>query len=160
MPTENAPHKEQMELISLLPLIREVTQKGGTFRLYPTGKSMLPTIQEGTDSVLLTAPDHVKKGDAVLYRRVNGQFVLHRIVKIEKESDVMTMRGDNQYYNEPGIQPEQLIAKVAAIYRGEKKVDCSSLSHRAYLFSRTATYPVRRAFLAVKRRAARLLKRK
>ena len=155
MHPEHKSSKEQIDLADLLPLIREVTRKGGTFRLYPTGKSMLPTIREGTDSVLLAAPDDLKNGDAVLYRRENGQFVLHRIVRTEPKSGVMTMRGDNQYRSEPGIRPEQVIAKVTAIYRGENKTECASAAHRIYLFSRKVSFPARRCFAAVRRRIGR-----
>lgn len=154
------PEQEQMDLIELLPLIREVTEKGGTFRLYPMGRSMLPTIQPGRDSVLLAALDKVHRGDAVLYRRKSGQFVLHRIIHIDPKTGLMTMRGDNQFYKEPGIAKEQLIAKVTAIYRGEKKLDCNSAKHKAYLAFRSCTYFPRHCIAALHTRLARFCGRK
>ena len=64
----------------LVPIIREVLEMGSEFRLYPRGRSMLPTIVEGKDSVMLAKPTEVAVWDAVLYQRAAGQYVLHRIV--------------------------------------------------------------------------------
>lgn len=51
----------------------------------------------------------------MLYKRTDGAYVLHRIVKVEKDS--YTMRGDNQFFLEPGIKQEQMIAMVSGIVR-------------------------------------------
>ena len=49
--------REQMELAALMPTIREVIDAGGVFRLYPRGKSMLPLLVEGEDSIELGAAE-------------------------------------------------------------------------------------------------------
>ena len=124
----------ELTLAESEPLIREVTEGGGEFRLFPKGTSMLPLLRQGKDSVaLIKAEEGLRVGDIPLYKRENGDFVLHRIVKIEKDGN-LTMCGDNQTALERGIRAEQVIAKTAAIYRGEKRVDTKKLSYRTYCF--------------------------
>ncbi len=146
--------KERIELEALYPTIVNVLEKGGSFLLYPNGKSMLPTIRPGKDAVYLSSPKNIKKGDMILYRRKNGAFVLHRIVKA-KENGSYILRGDNQYYNENGILPSQIIAVVRRYVRGNKEINCASLSHRLYLCARNITFPIRKFFFRVKRRLSK-----
>lgn len=84
-----------------------------------SGGSMVPFLVHGRDSVYLskvTAP--LKRGDMILYRRDNGRYILHRIWRIEKES--YTMVGDAQTVLEPGIRPDQVLARVTAVRRKGK----------------------------------------
>lgn len=84
-----------------------------------SGGSMVPFLVHGRDLVYLskvTAP--LKRGDMILYRRDNGRYILHRIWRIEKES--FTMVGDAQTVLEPGIRPDQVLARVTAVRRKGK----------------------------------------
>ena len=138
--------KERMELEELYPTIKTVLSMGKDFLLYPNGKSMLPTIRPGIDAVLLSPPKDLKCGSLILYRRKNGVFVLHRIVAVSPDGSYV-LRGDNQYYNEKGITPDQVIAVVHRFYRGKREVVCDCARHRAYLLSRKASYPLRCLFV-------------
>ena len=114
-------HNEQktmqdMPLEELWPLIEEVFSAGGRFRLFPRGNSMLPLIRPNIDSVLIERPTEISRYDILLYRRQNGQFVLHRLMKIEK--DTFTMCGDHQYYLEKGLPRDAVLARVCGIYFG------------------------------------------
>ena len=102
----------------LVVIINDVINKDGEFRLYPKGTSMLPLIVQGEDSVVLVKPSLLLVGDIVLYKRKNGSFILHRIVKINGNDLVIC--GDNQTTLEYGITKDDVIAKVSAIYK--KKV--------------------------------------
>lgn len=114
--------KQRYQLKELEPVIRKVLSEGGTFSFNPHGISMLPIINEKSDSVLLTkVPDTLKKYQVILYKRSDGAFVLHRIVKIEGDS--CTMRGDHQYVSEPGIRREQMIGMAYAIIRDGKTLN-------------------------------------
>ena len=135
--------KEKMELADLYPTIELLLSMGESFCFYPSGKSMLPTLRPGRDSVLLSPVREIKKDDMLLYRRTNGVFVLHRVVRVEADG-TLVFRGDNQYYDEKGITREQIIGGVYLYKRGEREIDCSSLSHRAYLRRRALSYPLRR----------------
>ena len=110
--------------------IREVLDSGGAFRIYPRGTSMLPLLREGVDSVMLEKPDDVlKKGDIAFYRRDNGGYVLHRVIKAK---DGYVMCGDNHLMLEKGIEQRQIIGRVCAIYRGDKQLPMNGLKYRFY----------------------------
>lgn len=111
----------------LMPLIQETLSAGQSVRFSPRGTSMLPMLRQGIDSVVLSpVPRRLKKYDLPLYRRQNGQYVLHRILDA---GDTYTCMGDNQFQPEPGLRHDQMIAVVTAFYRGAK---CCPVSHPAY----------------------------
>ena len=148
--------RKNIPLSELLPLIEEVLSKNGEFEIHPRGQSMLPTIKEGRDTVLLSrATPPYRRGDLLLYRRKNGVFVLHRVVKAEKDG-TLSFRGDNQYFIERGITPPQVIAIVKRYYRAGKEVKTDALTTRLYCAARTVGYPFRRIARAVLRRLRRL----
>ena len=131
-------------------LIREVVESGGEFSLYPRGTSMLPLIHQGKDFVILVSlPDELKRGDIPLYKREDGSYVLHRIVRAEDDG-TYTMCGDNQTQLERGIKKEQMIAVVASVCRGEKRIDVTRLSYRAYCLLWRSFF-VRKVFFKIRK---------
>ena len=116
-------------LAELLPLMLEILQSGGEFRLYPQGTSMMPLLRQGVDSVVLRTDDNIKKNDICLYKRSNGNFVLHRVVKAEPDG-TFRFRGDNQAATECGVPRDQIIAKVVCVMRGEKACKPATLWYR------------------------------
>ena len=124
--------KRSASLEELMPLVRSELQNGESVRIYPGGTSMLPMLREGVDSVVLTkVPEKLKKYDVILYQRKNGQYVLHRLVKIDES---YTFLGDNQFDREYGIEYEQIIARVSSFYRGSRRVDVNNVLYKAYCF--------------------------
>ena len=117
-----------------IDVIEEVLASGGVFKMNPKGISMLPLIVQGRDSVVLRRDENraYKRNDILFYRRDNGQFVLHRLMKIEDDG-TYTMCGDNQIYLEKGIRRDQIIAHVEELYRKGKHVNYRGLRYRAYL---------------------------
>lgn len=121
---------DKLELSDLWPLIDEVISGGGEFRLTPNGISMLPLIRPGVDSITLVLPNNVQKGDVVLYKRDNGQYVLHRVMYIKKEEYVMC--GDNQKELEFGITNGHILAKLKDIFRDGSAIDTRNKKYRKY----------------------------
>ena len=73
-----AQSKTDFDLKEYVPLIEEVIESGGEFRLFPRGTSMMPLLRQGNDSVILVKCENApKKRDIIFYKRPNGQFVLH-----------------------------------------------------------------------------------
>lgn len=145
--------EKQYRLEDLMPLITEALDNGRTVRFSPRGVSMLPMLRQGIDSVeFSSAPDKLKKFDLPLYRRDNGQFVLHRVVKVE---ETYTCIGDNQFVYEPGIRQEQILAVVTAFYRGNRLIKAQYLPYRLYCrmwhYSRPVRYLWRRSIDWLKR---------
>ena len=121
---------ECFELSEISPLISEAVKNGGCFYLSPKGKSMHPTIREGKDKVILEEFISFKKGDILLYRRKNGQFVLHRLVGFKNGDPVMC--GDAQHVLEYGISKEDIIARASVIIRKNKHINAGSISFKLF----------------------------
>ena len=145
--------KIDIDLAAMWSVIEEVISSGGEFRLFPRGTSMMPLIREGKDSVALVLPKDIKKGDIVLYKRSNGQFVLHRVVKIKNGEYLMC--GDNQYTVEHGIKKDDILAVVGRIFRDESEIPKDSPGYARYISSlpsRRLKKRIRAKLSAVKRR--------
>ena len=153
-------------LADAIEVIDEILAGGGEFRMFPKGTSMLPLIVQGKDSVVLKRNTDVpaKKHDIAFYRRTSGQFVLHRVMRIEKDG-TYTMCGDNQFDLEKGIKREQIIGYVSCIYKGDKKRENKALGYRIYVFfwcimpiRRLIRFP-RKVFYALLTRVSRMRKK-
>ncbi len=141
----------------LVTLMREQLNKGGSVRFSPRGVSMLPMLRHGKDGVQLSPiTGKLKKYDVALYRRDDGRYVLHRIVRT---GDTYTCIGDNQYHCEKGVRHDQMIAVVTAFIRRGRHYTVDNMKYRIYCrlwhYSR---FP-RRVLRALKHRAKKLLKR-
>ena len=142
----------------LMPLMREQLESGRSVKLSPTGVSMLPMLRQGRDCVILAPPpSRLRKYDIPLYRRSNGQYVLHRVVKITKNGYVCI--GDHQFCLEQGVAHEQVIAVVTGFTRDDREYTVNAISYQIYCrFWHWTRFP-RRVVLAVGRRIKRLLRR-
>ena len=86
-----------------------------------TGNSMSPFLISSRDTVHLSRPTRpLRRGDAVLYQRKNGQYIFHRIYRVSEEG--ITMVGDAQTVLEYGIQPDQIIAIMTSAQRKGKEI--------------------------------------
>ncbi len=145
------------ELEELLPVIEEVILGGGKFSFVPSGNSMKPFIRPGKDSVNVVKADELKKYDIVLYRRVSGQFVLHRIVNVDNNHYVMC--GDNQWTKEHDITSDMIVAKVSEIVRGDKVILCSSKKYMFWVHIWCDLFWLRKLYLKLRIIAKKVLKR-
>lgn len=122
---------KQIRLEQMIPLILEKVSQGHKVRLYPRGTSMLPLIRQGIDSVELSPLNGpLKKYDLPFYKRDDGQYVLHRIVKAEQ---TYTCIGDNQTVYEQGVRQDQLLAVVTGFYRKDRYHSVDEFGYKCYL---------------------------
>lgn len=122
----------KVQLADYYPLIKETLDQGGTFTLTITGTSMYPFILGDRDKVTLSPiTAELKKNDLPLYRRSNGAFVLHRIVKVEKDG-TYTCCGDHQWKLEKGLKREQMIGIATEYIRKGKRLTNSNVIYRIY----------------------------
>lgn len=137
-------------------VIRDVLESGGEFQIYPRGTSMLPLLWQDRDWVTLVKPvEPPRIRDIILYQRTDGSYVLHRIMKREKDGYVLC--GDNQAWLERGIQPEQIIGVVNAMGINGKRYLKDSI--RMQLYERIWCFmPLRKLYFRVL--GHRYLKRK
>ena len=129
MSRENG-HTQAASMEELAPLMMERLAAGQSVLFSPKGVSMLPMLRQDRDSVVLSPlPERLKKYDLPLYRRENGQYVLHRIVKT---GETFTCLGDNQFAPEPGLTRDQMIGVVTGFYRDEQFHDVREWGYRLY----------------------------
>lgn len=102
-----------------LTMIKELLKQGKEVSLVIKGNSMAPFVINNRDCIYLEKPKRVlKRGDFVLYQRINGQYVTHRIIKIN--GDKYYLAGDNQTVIEGPIYQNQILAIVTKVKRKEK----------------------------------------
>ena len=80
------PTVNEVSFAELMPIIEDAFSQGLSVTLPITGNSMRPLFRHKRDSVVLSAcdPYSLKRGDVPLYQRENGQYVLHRIVRVKQ----------------------------------------------------------------------------
>ena len=85
----------KLDMKDIYEIIDIAFQNNQSIILKVRGMSMFPLLKDKRDSFKLEKiKDAPKRKDIVLYKRDNGQFVLHRIIK-EKDG-LYTIVGDNQ----------------------------------------------------------------
>lgn len=122
----------------------EELRKGRPVIAQTVGDSMQPLLYEGkTQVVLLPLARPLKVGDLPLYQRPTGQYVLHRVVKIEN-GDCYT-RGDNRYdLDLEKIEPEWVLGITESVIRKGKTISVESKRYKGYVAFWLGSYPVRK----------------
>ena len=94
------------------------------------GDSMMPFLREGRDLMIIEPRQEgrCKRLDAVLYKRPNGKYVLHRILKVRKNDYVLC--GDNRIMREFGVQEDWIFGVLTGIIRDGKTIP---VTDRRYL---------------------------
>ncbi len=132
-------------------LTSAILSTDGDFPLTVSGTSMMPLMKDGKTTVLLTRNFAPQKGRILLFRRIDGSLVLHRVRKIEKDGTLI-MNGDAQNWCER-ISPSQVIAAVNYISIGKRNVKYNTPLLKIWDSIWYITYPVRqRLFRIAKRR--------
>ncbi len=110
--------------------VLEMLNDGEDYPIKATGSSMKPFIRDG-DTLIISAlkKDEISTGDILLYERDNGQFVFHRLYKIEADN-TFSFVGDNQFSVEKGIRENQILAKVVKIIHEGRVIECNSIAFR------------------------------
>ena len=140
----------------LMPLVEAQLAAGQKVRYLPfRGVSMLPMLRQGKDSVELSPmPERLKKYDLPVYRRKNGQYVMHRVIAVREDHYICL--GDNTLKFEH-IYPEQMIGVVSAFKRGNKRIETDDPGYRLYCRLWRPTRPLRIAVSWMKRLVKKVL---
>lgn len=146
----------KIKLIDLLPFIEDAFKAGKDFQIPITGTSMLPLLVQGRDFVkIVKCEKKIEVGDIPLYRRDDGHFVLHRVVKIENDG-TYTMCGDNQIILEKGITDKHIIGIVNTLVIDGREIDAETdaeyLKHKKkYVKNVKTRYPKRRLLSLIRK---------
>ena len=125
------------------------------------GVSMMPLLRQNKDlMVIRKITEPLKKNDAVLFKRPNGAYVLHRIVKVCGLGQYRIV-GDNRAFPET-VPEEWIIGILTEVIKDGRHISVDSDEYKAYLKKvpwhrlklKLQHYPQ-----AVKRRITRILGR-
>ena len=121
--------------------ITDSISKGQEVNLTVTGDSMYPLLKSRVDTVVLARPKTLKKRDIVFFKRANGSYILHRILKIK--DGVLTIAGDNEMEKEFPIHPNQVIAVVKSFKRKGRSYSTAEPWYTLYSFIWCLFFPIR-----------------
>lgn len=95
------------------------------------GDSMYPLIRP-RDLLVIKKWDgnRLKKYDIPLYKRDNGQYILHRVIQVREKDYVIC--GDNRYVAETGICDRHILGVLTALIRDGKTIELDSPYYRRY----------------------------
>ena len=134
----------------ILPEVEKLLNDDHPVIIKVKGRSMLPFIVGGRDSVELLKPYSLKKGDIVLAHLPNDQFVIHRIIGIE--GDEVRLMGDGNIAQVEICRKDKIAGKVLRIIRKDKSVFCARRKEKAKAAIWRMLLPIRRYLLAIYRR--------
>ena len=150
--TEN--HSNDRETLS--PTDTEKFSRMGTFEdelhrhgriVFPNkGTSMLPLLRENRDLMVIERrPEgRLHKYDAVLFKRPNGTYVLHRILVVRPDGYLIT--GDHGWTRE--FVPEHaVIGILRAVVRDGKTISVTDRGYLLYVHLWCDFFPIRAALL-------------
>lgn len=120
--------------------IEEGLEAEGVFVSTISGVSMRPLFKDRRDTVVIVKPNgRLKKYDVPLYRS-NGNYLLHRVIKVLPDSYVI--RGDNCYAKEYGITDNDVIGVLREFYRKDKHHTVDDRGYRLYARVWVALHPL------------------
>lgn len=120
----------------------EELEKHGYFVYTNVGVSMMPLLRQGRDLMVIRkrGEERLKKYDAVLFKRENGQYILHRILRV-REDDYFII-GDNCITGEY-VKDTQILGVLKEVVRDGKTISVEDKKYQRYVHLWCDFLPVR-----------------
>jgi len=136
----------------------EELDRKGSIVFTNKGVSMMPLLREDRDLMVIEkkGPERCKKYDAVLFKRRNGQYVLHRILKV-REKDYY-IAGDNCRSGEY-VTDDQILGIMTQVVRDGKTITPEDPNYQRYVHLWCDVYPLRMGLLYLRDKTGAVLRR-
>ena len=159
-----------MDLVHKSTFEEELGRKGKL--IYTNvGDSMMPLLRQGRDLLIIERPKEwdlleendvaavrkLKRLDVPLYKRDNGAYVLHRVLKVRKKDYVIC--GDNRYHREYGINDRHVIGMLTGVVRDGREISVHDKKYLLYVHLWCDLFWIRAGVLWMKRLPGRLRKK-
>ena len=133
-------------------------QRHGQIVFTNRGTSMMPLLRENRDLMVIDRKGEARcrKYDAVLYRRENGAYVLHRVLRVRERDYVIV--GDHCWQKEYGITDQHIIGVLSAVVRDGKTISVTDKRYLAYVHLWCDFFPIRALLLRGKAKLGALLR--
>ena len=118
------------------------------------GRSMIPFIVGGRESVVLQKPGNLQRGQVALAQVGPNRYVVHRIIKVEP--DRITLMGDGNIRGTESCTPSNVLAIATHVV--DEKGQRRTLESKGQMFKARVWYvirPFRRIILAFLRRTCK-----
>ena len=140
----------------------EELRKNGKIIHTNVGVSMMPLLRQNRDVMIIERVEgRLKKYDAPLYKRKNGQYVLHRVLKVREHDYVIC--GDNCVQKEYGITDDQILGVLTGVIRDGKTISVNDFWYKVYYHLWCDFFYVRVTILRIRSfvyRVGRFIKRR
>jgi hypothetical protein len=135
--------------------IEEILSSQGFYVSTTVGMSMWPMLKNRRDRIVIAPVGgrKLRRWDVPLYRRPDGKYILHRILRVKQ--DHFVIRGDNTYALER-VPKEWVIGYLTEFYRKGKHVKTDSLAYRCYAAVWHFLYFPRLCWLFLRRLAGKI----
>lgn len=138
-------------------LISDELEKNGEISFVLLGRSMLPLIRDGKDTITLVKPKKaIRCGDVIFYRRENGQFILQRVMFVNNGN--LVVRGDNQWDNEYNVRQNQIVGVLKNFERDGKIHNVNDRDYLTYVKFLPLIRLVRKTYYNLKSRVYKFVK--
>ena len=131
-----------------------LVQDGVSVTFPVKGRSMLPFIFGGRESVILQKPQDIQRGQVVLAEIGPDRYVVHRIIKVE--TDRITLMGDGNISGTESCPPNKVLAIATHVV--DEKGNRRPLYSKARNAKAKLWYhirPLRRYILAILKRTCK-----
>ena len=140
-----------MDNREILTDVGETLDTYGKYTGLTSGYSMWPLLRHHKDNIIVIKNEgRLNKYDIALYRRPDGNYVLHRVTAVQPDS--YTVTGDHCTYDET-VTDGMICGVLAGFFRGGKRyVDCrEGKAQRCYAKVWVALRPLRPLLLFAER---------
>lgn len=123
-------------------------------RVTPTGNSMWPLIRSCRDQIEVKPVDReIKLGDVVVFKRIDGKSVVHRVWKISDDGKRVQTFGDNCVRPDAPVNISDVCGIATKVFRDGKEIDIDSDEARNAINFFPKYAPVRRIIYGAKGKA-------
>ena len=131
----------------MVSTFEDILDRDGRLVYTNVGTSMMPLLRQRHDLMVIEkkGPERLHWLDVPLFKRDNGQYVLHRVMWVRKNDYVIC--GDNQWYLERGITDKHILGVLVQVDRDGKVLDMRSPKMRIYGLLQWFCYPLRACLL-------------
>ena len=124
--------EQTVSLTQLGEFVKETLLGGKSVEMVVTGNSMFPLFVNKRDTVKISPVKKLKKRQICFYQTIDGQFMLHRIVKLSDNGVFFV--GDNRIVIEKELPKERVYGVVTEYVRRGKRKSVKCLFHKIYSF--------------------------
>lgn len=128
----------------------DILESEGRLVYTNVGTSMMPLLRQRHDLMVIEKKPEGRLHwlDIPLYKRDNGQYILHRVLWVRKHDYIIC--GDNQWRPETGITDRHILGVLTQVDRDGKTIEIYSRKMRIYGLMQFIFFPLRASWLLLK----------